>query len=128
MLTQLLQKIIRTRVGPGRFFMAAAGLTIAMLLILSAVQIQVNYNELLYGKSNQDSIANFLVVAKVIDGNKRENVLSKEEISNLRKQPFIEEVGLLTASRLRFRHKAQAIGFLFIPTCFLKVCPMSLLT
>jgi hypothetical protein len=53
-------------------------------MILSAVQIQVNYNELLYGKSNQDSIANFLVISKVIDGNKRENTLSNEEIENLK--------------------------------------------
>src|SRR4051812_26656813 len=99
MLNSLLKKIIRTRVGRARFIMAGVGLTVAMLLILAAVQIQVNYNELLYGKSNQDSIANFLVVAKIINGNNRENVLSNEDIERLKKQPYIEKVGVLTSSR-----------------------------
>src|SRR4051812_3589125 len=123
MLDQLLKKIIRTGVGRGRFLMAATGLTIAMLLILSAVQIQVNYNELLYGKSNQDSIANFLVVAKVINGNKRENVLSAEEIEKLKRQPFIEKVGLLTASRFKVSAQSPSERFPFYTDMFFESVP-----
>ncbi len=122
-LNQLLKKIIRTGVGRSRFIMAGIGLAIAMLLILSAVQIQVNYNELLYGKSNQDSIANFLVVAKVIDGNKRENVLSTEEIENLKKQPFIEKVGLLTASRFKVSAQSPSERFPFYTDMFFESVP-----
>lgn len=103
--------------------MAGIGLTIAMLLILSAVQIQVNYNELLYGKSNQDSIANFLVVAKVINGNKRENVLSTEEIEKLKKQPFIEKVGLLTASRFKVSAQSPSERFPFYTDMFFESVP-----
>jgi len=123
MLNQLLKKIIRTGVGPGRFIMAATGLTIAMLLILSAVQIQINYNELLYGKNNQDSIANFLVVNKVIDGNKRENVLSKEDLDKLKKQPFIEKVGLLTASRFKVSAQSPSDNFPFYTDLFFESVP-----
>ena len=123
MLNQLLKKIIRTGVGKGRFIMAGVGLTIAMLLILSAVQIQVNYNELLYGKSNQDSIANFLVVAKVINGNNRENVLTTEEIEKLRKQPFIEKVGLLTASRFKVSAQSPSERFPFYTDMFFESVP-----
>ncbi|MDB5248970.1 MAG: hypothetical protein JWQ40_3364 [Segetibacter sp.] len=123
MLNQLLKKIIRTGVGPGRFIMAAAGLTIAMLLILSAVQIQVNYNELLYGKNNQDSIANFLVINKVINGNKRENTLSKEEIEKLKQQPFVEEVGLLTASRFKVSAQSPSDNFPFYTDLFFESVP-----
>ena len=123
MLSQLLKKIIRTGVGKGRFIMAGVGLTIAMLLILSAVQIQVNYNELLYGKSNQDSIANFLVVAKVINGNNRENVLTTEEIEKLRKQPFIEKVGLLTASRFKVSAQSPSERFPFYTDMFFESVP-----
>lgn len=118
MLDRLLKKIIRTGVGPGRFIMAATGLTIALLLILSAVQIQVNYNELLYGKSNQDSVANFLVVNKVIDGNKRDNSLSNLEIANLKKQPFIEKVGFLTASRFKVSAQSPSERFPFYTDLF----------
>lgn len=123
MLNHLLKKIIQTGVGRGRFVMAAIGLTIAMLLILSAVQIQVNYNELLYGKSNQDSIANFLVVAKVINGNNRENVLSNEEIDKLRKHPFIEKVGLLTASRFKVSAQSPSERFPFYTDMFFESVP-----
>jgi hypothetical protein len=123
MLNQLLKKIIRTGVGPGRFLMAATGLTIAMLLILSAVQVQVNYNELLYGKNNQDSIANFLVVSKVINGNKRENVLSNEELEKLKKQPFVQEVGLLTASRFKVSAQSPSDNFPFYTDLFFESVP-----
>jgi hypothetical protein len=123
MLHQLLKKIIRTGVGKGRFIMAGIGLTIAMLLILSAVQIQVNYNELLYAKSNQDSIANFLVVAKVINGNNRENVLSVEEVEKLKRQPFIEKVGLLTASRFKVSAQSPSDRFPFYTDMFFESVP-----
>ncbi|MCW3079113.1 FtsX-like permease family protein [Segetibacter sp.] len=123
MLHQLLKKIIRTGVGKGRFVMAGIGLTIAMLLILSAVQIQVNYNELLYAKSNQDSIANFLVVAKVINGNNRENVLSVEEVEKLKRQPFIEKVGLLTASRFKVSAQSPSDRFPFYTDMFFESVP-----
>lgn len=123
MLNQLLKKIIRTGVGRARFIMAGIGLTIAMLLILSAVQIQVNYNELLYGKSNQDSIANFLVVAKVINGNNRENVLSVAEVDKLKRQPFIEKVGLLTASRFKVSAQSPSDRFPFYTDMFFESVP-----
>lgn len=123
MLNQLLKKIIQKGVGRGRSIMAAIGLTIAMLLILSAVQIQVNYNELLYGKNNQDSIANFLVVAKVIDGNKRQNVLSTSDIKNLKDQPFIEKVGLLTASRFKVSAQSPSDRFPFYTDMFFESVP-----
>ena len=66
-LNQLLKKLIKTSTGRTRFILAGVGLSVALLLILSAVQIQANYNELLYSKTNQDSIANFLVINKTIN-------------------------------------------------------------
>jgi hypothetical protein len=125
MLDQLLKKIIRKGVGPARFVMATAGLAIATLLILSAVQIQVNYNELLYGKNNRDTVANFLVVSKVIKGNSRENVLSKEEIDNLKKQPFVQAVGLLTASRFKVSAQSPSENFPFYTDLFFESVPDS---
>jgi uncharacterized membrane protein YgaE (UPF0421/DUF939 family) len=59
MLFILLKKIIKTSAGRTRFAMAFIGLSVALLLILSAIQIQANYNDLLQGKVNQDSTANF---------------------------------------------------------------------
>jgi hypothetical protein len=123
MLNQLLKKVIRTGVGRSRYVLAGIGLTIATLLILTAVQIQANYNELLYGKSNQDSIANFLVINKVIDGNKRENVLSNEEIQKLKQQPFVEEAGQLTASRFKVSAQSPSDKFPFYTDLFFESVP-----
>src|SRR4028118_1879917 len=123
MLNHLLKKIIRSGVGRSRFFMAGAGLTIALLLILSAVQIQVNYNELLYGESNQDSIANFLVINKKIDGNTGSNTLGDDEINKLKTQPYIESVGRLSSSQFKVSAQSPSDRFPFYTDLFFESVP-----
>src|SRR5216110_1455622 len=100
MLNRLLKKLIQKSSGRTRFILAVVGLSIALLLILSAVQIQANYNDLLNSKTNQDSIANFLVINKVVT-NKTIGAtnLTDAEIADLRKQPFADAIGILTPSR-----------------------------
>ncbi|MEO7532108.1 MAG: hypothetical protein ABIS69_11870 [Sediminibacterium sp.] len=94
--------------------MAAVGLSVAMLLILAAVQIQANYNDLLHSKSNQDSIANFLVLNKILnDQNLGATALSDNEIEDLKKQPFVESVGLLTPSRFKASIQSSSDRFPF---------------
>src|SRR3954463_14291737 len=112
MLNDLLKKLIKSGSGRIRFIMAIAGLSIALVLILSAVQLQANYDELLNSKSNQDSIANFLVInKKVTTSNAGSTTLSKEDIANLKQQPFVDAVGALTPSRF----KVSASGGEHIP-------------
>ncbi|TDH24072.1 hypothetical protein EXU57_16460 [Segetibacter sp. 3557_3] len=123
MFNTILKKIIRSGVGKSRSLMAGLGLFIALLLILSAVQIQVNYNELLYGKTNQDSIANFLVVNKRINGNNPDNSLSSAEINNLRKQPFVDAVGELTSSRFKISAQSPSDRFPFYTDLFFESVP-----
>lgn len=82
--------------------MAVIGLFMAMVLILSAVQIQSNFQQILYSKTSQDSIADFLVINKTVtDNNIGETSLSENEINDLKKQPFVEKIGTLTPSRFR---------------------------
>ncbi|WP_207491423.1 FtsX-like permease family protein [Aridibaculum aurantiacum] len=123
MFHQLLKKIIRSGIGKSRRLMAATGLSIAMLLIFSAVQVQVNYNELLHGESNQDSIANFLVINKKIDGNSSDNTLSAQQVAELQQQPFIEEVGQLTASRFKVTAQSPSDNFPFYTDLFFESVP-----
>ncbi|MEP6513785.1 MAG: hypothetical protein ABJA79_07940 [Parafilimonas sp.] len=109
MLNQLLNKLIKYASGRSRYVMATAGLSIALLLIFAAVQMQVNYNELLHGKSNQDSLANFLVLNKEVNEKTiGATTLTDAEITDLKKQPFVEEIGMLTPSR--FKVAAQSIS------------------
>lgn len=109
MLNQLLKKLIRTGSGRTRFVLAIVGLSIALLLILSALQLQSNYNDLLHSKTNQDSIANFLVINKAVtDKTIGATSLTDPEIADLKKQPFVDEMGVLTPSR--FKVAAQSIS------------------
>lgn len=101
MLTTLLKKLVKNGAGRSRFVLAVIGLSIALLLILSAVQLQANYNDLLHSKTNQDSIANFLVINKPVTSRTTDATLSATEIADLKKQPFLQEVGVLTANRFK---------------------------
>ena len=123
MLQQILKKIISTGVGKWRFVAAGAGLSIALLLILSAVQIQVNYHELLYGSGNQDSIANFLVINKKIDGNSLTNTLSAKDIQQLKSQPFVQAIGQLTSSRFKVSAQSPSERFPFYTDLFFESVP-----
>ena len=123
MLQQILKNIISTGVGKWRFVAAGAGLSIALLLILSAVQIQVNYHELLYGSGNQDSIANFLVINKKIDGNSLTNTLSAKDIQQLKSQPFVQAIGQLTSSRFKVSAQSPSERFPFYTDLFFESVP-----
>ena len=123
MLQQILKKIISTGVGKWRFVAAGAGLSIALLLILSAVQIQVNYHELLFGSGNQDSIANFLVINKKIDGNSLSNTLSAANIQQLKSQPFVQSIGQLTSSRFKVSAQSPSERFPFYTDLFFESVP-----
>lgn len=113
-LNLLLRKLIRTAAGRKRFIMASIGLSVAMLLILAAVQIQANYTDLLHNKSNQDSIANFLVVNKILnDQNLGATALTDNEVSDLKSQSFVESVGLLTPSRFKASIQSSSDRFPF---------------
>ncbi len=102
MLNELLKKLIKASAGRSRFILAVVGLSIALLLILSAVQLQSDYNDLLHGKTNQDSIANFLLINKIVnDKTIGATALSDAEIADLKKQPFVDAVGVLTPSRFK---------------------------
>ena len=109
MLNRLLKKLIQTSSGRTRFILAVVGLSVALLLILASVQIEANYNDLLNGKSNQDSIANFLVVNKTVtDKTVGATNLTDAEIADLKNQPFVDAIGILTPCR--FKVAAQSVS------------------
>ena len=126
MLNNLLKKIIKTASGRTRFVMAVIGLSVAMALILSAVQIQVNYNDLLHSKTNQDSIANFLVLNKSINNINRNNTtISNENIDQLKKQTFVDDVGILTPSRFKASVESNSDRFPFATDIAFESVPAS---
>jgi hypothetical protein len=130
MLHKLLQKLIRTAAGRTKFVMAIVGLSVALILILAAVQIQVDYNDLLYSKTNQDSIANFLVINKILNNKTYgTTTLKDEDINKLKLQSFVEDAGILTPSRYKASIQSYSdrfpfytdISFESVPTAFIDV-------
>ncbi len=130
MLNSLLKKLIKTASGRTRFVMAIIGMSVALLLILSAVQIQIDYDDLLYSKTNQDSIANFLVVNKILNNKTYGTATFKEEdLNKLKQQNFIEDVGILTPSRFKASIQSYSdrfpfytdISFESVPAAFIDV-------
>lgn len=124
----LLRKLIKTGAERVRFVMAIIGLSIAMILILSAVQLQSNYNELLQGSGNRDSIANFLVVNKILtDQNLKNTTLSDAEINDIRAQRFTDAVGILQSSRFKASIQSSSAQFPFYTDIAFESVPDSFL-
>ncbi|HVI45936.1 MAG TPA: FtsX-like permease family protein [Chitinophaga sp.] len=128
----LLKKIIQTGVGKSRFLMASVGLGIAMLLILVAIQVHSNFNQLLYSTKNQNETADFLVINKKITnaimGQAGKSAFTPEEIGNIKKQPFVQAFGLITSSRYKVvvqapgdLHFATEMFFESVPDSFIDV-------
>ena len=132
MLNKLLSKLIKNSAGKTRFLMALVGMSVAIFLILSAVQLQANYYQLLHAKDNQDSIANFLVVNKIMtDQNIGSSSLSEAQIKDIQAQPFVESVGNLVPSRFKAAIESKSerfpfytdIAFESVPSEFLDITP-----
>ena len=121
MLNPLLNKLIRTASGRFRFYFSLAGMSVAVLLILLAVQLQVDFNSLLYNKFNQDSIANFLVISKNMQSGNTH--LGQDDIADLRSQSFIQSVGLLTPARFKVSAQSVSQNFPLYTDLFLEAVP-----
>ena len=129
-LNRLLHKLIHNSAGQARFVMALVGLSVAIVLLLTAVQLQVNYYQLLNGKNNQDSVANFLVLNKELTNETAgASSLSDSEIADIKAQPFFESVGSLTPSRFKASIQSNSerfpfytdIAFESVPAAFIDI-------
>lgn len=89
-------------------------LLLAVILLLLAVQIQVNFNKLLSRENTRDSIANFLVINRELtDANIGNSRLPDSLIIDLQKQPFTEAIGTLEASRFKASIESNSSAFPF---------------
>lgn len=101
-MNSILKKIIKSGVGRFRFVMATVGLAVALILILLAVQTHINFNDLLHGKYNENETVDFLVINKEVNKEnqtqKAKNIFTEADINDIKKQPFAESIGVLTAA------------------------------
>ena len=126
-MNHLLQKIIRSGVGRLRFWMAITGMGIAVLLILLAVQLHANFNELLHGKNNQNESADFLVVNKIVtpenQAQKDRNVFSEQDIHDIQTQPFTESIGKLSTTSFKVSVESYSEALPFYSDAYFESVP-----
>jgi ABC-type antimicrobial peptide transport system permease subunit len=101
---QLLKKIIANNIGKGRYLMALIGLGLGVVLVLSAVQLNRNFSQLLQGEQKRKTGTDFLVVRKKVDlemmkKGKEAMQYSNDELAELKAKPFIKSVGKFTPSQ-----------------------------
>ena len=89
-------------------FFSYAGLTIGVLLLLLAVQLFINLNNLLRDKNPRKDGFDFISVTKTITNQNMgsDNRFSTADVEELKKQPFIADAAPLLSNQ--FRAKASA--------------------
>lgn len=107
--------------------MAITGMGIAILFILMAVQIHADFNQLLYGKNNQDESADFLVINKIVtpenQSKKEENVFNEADINAIKSQPFTLAVGELTATSFKVSVESYSDALPFYSDAYFESVP-----
>jgi hypothetical protein len=88
--TQLLKKIINTSVGKTNFWLATIGMGLSLLLILIAVQLKYNFEQL------QGNNTQYIVISKEITTDMMRDInkssFAKSEIEDLRKTGFFDSI------------------------------------
>ncbi|MBX9850722.1 MAG: hypothetical protein K2X86_03080 [Cytophagaceae bacterium] len=117
----LLNKIFSRRIGIGKFFLSAIAFLLGFSLVLLSVHFYAKINEFLSPK-NQSS--DYIILNKevglgnTIFGSKAE--FTEEDIADLKKQNFVEELGVFTSNQFEVRVHVQGI---FSTEAFLESVP-----
>src|SRR4051812_34751654 len=84
-------------------WLSYVGLGAGVLLLLCALQMYVNVNELLTEKSTSKQGSDFISVTKTItnDNMGKDNRFTEADIKEIRSQPFIEDAAPLISNQFR---------------------------
>ena len=125
----LLQKLIFRKGSSSRLWTALAAMCIGMTLLLVAVLIWWNFNQLLHGRQDGDSLGStFLTVSKRVSnenmGKPAMTVFSPTEIEAIKAVNDVEDVGNLLAVKEQVNMKMQmGSGLGFSTIMFLEAVP-----
>ncbi len=100
----MLKKLLLRTQHSSRLWAALIALCIGTTLLLLSVMIWWNFRELLYGKSQNDTLGStFMVIGKKVTeenmGNAAATVFSQQDIDSLKLVPQVQEVGIIGANR-----------------------------
>lgn len=99
----LLKKLLLARNGRSRLGAALLALCIGTTLLLLSVMIWWNFEELLHGKSDNDSLGStFLTVSKRVTdenmGHTGATIFSPQEIGEIKNAPQVQDIGMLISN------------------------------
>src|SRR4051812_47425943 len=99
----MLKKLLLRTQNRSRLWAALAALCVGTTMLLLSVMIWWNFNELLYGKSQNDSLGStFMFVGKKVTeqnmGVPNATVFTSQEIDALHKAPQVQDVGIITSN------------------------------
>ncbi len=101
---KLLHKLLLEGASGKRMWASLVAMATGLTLLLTAVLIWWNFNELLHGRASNDSLSStFLTVSRKVTnenmGHPDLTVFSSDDIAALRKAPEVEDVGLVRPVR-----------------------------
>jgi|694.fasta_scaffold00053_97 hypothetical protein len=95
-LSQLMNKLLHNSSGSWRARIGSVGLLIAAILLLLAVQIQINFSQLLESKPSREAGTQYLIINRQLNNNNlNKPTLAEEEIEQLKKLPEVTSVGIV---------------------------------
>jgi cell division protein FtsX len=124
---KILQKLLLRKGNQSRLWMAWTTLCIGTTLLLFTVLIWWNFQELLYGKNDSDSLgSSFITVSKKVTsenmGRPQLTTFSQADIEEIRKTAGVQDIGVLTSNK--FPAYIQLSGTLnFSTDIFLEAVP-----
>lgn len=99
----LLRKLLLRNNGKGRLWAAMIALFVGNTLLLLSVLIWWNFNELLYGKTENDSLGStFLIIGKKVTnsnmGQRGATLFTPADIDSVNKAPQVQSVGAIVSN------------------------------
>jgi len=99
----ILRKLLLRTQHRSRLWAALAALATGTTLLLLSVMIWSNFNELLYGKNQDDTLGStYLIIGKRVTeqnmGMKDVTLFSAQDIDSLRHAPQVQDVGVITSN------------------------------
>ncbi len=100
---KMLKKLLLRSQNRSRLWAAIAALCVGTTLLLLSVMIWWNFRELLYGKSQNDTLGStYLVIGKKVTeqnmGNATATLFTPQDIDSLKIAPQVEDIGLIKSN------------------------------
>jgi hypothetical protein len=108
-----IKPLLQTGTNKASRWLSYVGLGIGVLLLLCSIQMYINIQELLKGNVVRKEGSDFISITKTITnetmGQTEKNLFHKNEIEEVKSQPFVEDVSPLLANQFRVQLSAGAI-------------------